>query len=532
MNAAVDEDRKLDEAAAQIRAAHERATTLWKSTKDESHPRNLAGLALVLLHERDTTETWKQMDISRTMGDQELLPGAPSDKEVLRRDWSDPAHCDQVIAEKKTRLKRIRDNHGEALKERREGVARLAIGKVTGEPVPHAVIARKTGLSLQQIAADLKASRQGIPDLADMLDVPEARVRATLDRAREAGIDLPPHDTEPLLFDPVAFRAWWDERRFGWQTADQHAEDMGADREGVAELLEVAEEIGDLPEHDDEDGERQFEPEAFRTWWAGRVRDMEQIAEGWAGATALAYKVRMPVAILLTRLSEAKKARRLPEHRRAPRGRRYNVEAALEFLAQRAQPEDPRVSPVSELAALVDESDHVVSAWLREAEQRGIPLPDYTEGTRWRRYDREQFPTWWAETRERTWDGALATLPELARLLDVPEEEMQHGLKTAERLKVVMPPGETTRKHGHQFAVDKFRIWWPAWQAAMSAGEMRFAALSGLADTIGLDREKAKRQVKAALERGRVLPPHQVDARGHRQFEVSAYQAWRRIVES
>lgn len=521
---AVDELPPLHQVAAQVRAAHERAVALWADRKKVAHPRNLAGLVLVRKHGADPAETWNKMGISRTMGDQELLPGAGVDE--VMPDWS-RERCEQVIAAKRAELEEIKTGHEQAVRERREGVARMALGQVTGEPVADAEIARLTGMSLQQIAADMKKTRQGIPELAKMLSVQEARVRAVLDRAREAGIEWPPHDTAPLLFDPVAFKTWWDEHRFGWGAADQHAGDMGMDLALVAELLEVAEEIGDLPEHADDGGERLFEPGAFRAWWAGRMRDQQEISEGWAGATALAYEARVPVGVLLTRLSEAKKGRRLPEHRKGTRGRLYNVEAVREFLDQRGQSVDPRFVPVSQLAELVDEPEHVVAAWLREAEQRGIPLPEYNEGARWRRYKREAFLGWWRETRERTRNGELASLPELARLLDTSEKVLAAGLAEAEDRGVVMPPGEH-----RMFEVAAMRIWWPAWEAAVSAGTMEFLGIAALAGRLDQPVEKVKRQVKAALERGRPLPPHRLSARGHREFEVSAYQQWRRIVGS
>ncbi|MFG1977027.1 hypothetical protein ACGFJC_47510 [Nonomuraea fuscirosea] len=523
MNAADELTTPLDQAAAHIREAHERAATLWTSLQTEPHQRNLAGLALVLLHGRDTTATWAQMGVSRTFGDQELLPQAPADKEVLRADWADPAHCDQVIADKKSLLKTLRDDREDAVRERREAIAALVLGKTTGEPVPHAEIATRTGMSLQQINADLKRTRADIPALADMLGLPEARVRGTLDRAREAGIEWPAHDTEPLLFDPVAFRTWWDEHRFGWKTAEQHALDMGVDPARVAELLQVAEEIRDLPEHDDVDGERLFDPVSFRAWWAGRVRDEEDLETGWARGTALAYELRMPVMNLLPLLSKAKKGRRLPEYRQHVRGRQYNVQAVRDFLADR-QP-DPRFAPVTELADLVDVSEHIVGAWLREAEQRGI-LPEHTGEGRMRRYDREAFPAWWQETRERTRDGALASLPELAGLLEVTPSQLRAGLAKAEKLGVVLP----SPTEGDMFEVAPFLMWWRAW-SALGRRKPHFAGLTEVAATLDLPVEKVKRQVKAAVERGKMLPPHRLNERGHREFEVSAYQEWRRIAE-
>lgn len=531
MNAAVKDP--LDQTAAQIRDAHKRATTLRNSIKTEGHPRNLAGLALVLLHERDAALTWQQMEISRTMGDQELLPAAPADREVLRKEWGDPAHCDQVIADKVARIRQIRDDQKQAIRERREGVAALALGRVTGEPVPPADIARKTGLTLQQIRADLKASRLGVPELAELLDVPEERVRAALDHAREAGIPWPEHETQPLLFDPALFRAWWDEHRFGWLTADQHAADLGADPAEVGRLLEIAEEIEDLPKHTDQAGQRLFDPESFRAWWASRVRDQEELDEGWAGATALAYLEREPVLVMFTRLSEAKKARRLPEHRQGTRGRLYNVQAVKEFFAQRGRPEDDRYAPVSELADLVGQAEHVVARWLREAEQRrGLELPPYEERPGRRRYyDVQAFPDWWARTWQASQAGAYSTLDELAHLAGTTVQDMRREMRLAAKRGIVMPPS-TTVDGQDRYETKEFLTWWECLLAGNAAeGRRRYLTVTALAAELGLPAVKVTRQVKAALERGRVLPPHRVNERGHREFDPAAYRAWRALVE-
>jgi hypothetical protein len=48
-----------------------------------------------------------------------------------------------------------------------------------------------------------------------------------------------------------------------------------------------------------------------------------------------------------------------------------------------------------------------------------------------------------------------------------------------------------------------------------------------LAAAIDQGVDKVKRQIKAANEHRRVLPPHRLNARGHREFDVTAYKAWR-----
>ncbi|MGW0486186.1 hypothetical protein [Nonomuraea sp. NPDC003214] len=519
----------VEATAAQVRDAHARAVRLLSDLRTEAHPRNLAGVTLVRRYHVDPVELWKRMDVSRTMGDQEILPAGLLDEDLLDESQEE---CERIIAVQVKKLKEIKAEREAALEERREGLARLSLGQAGDQPLPNAEIAKLTGLTLQQINADLKKTPRGTADLAHMLGITEARLIGTMERARDAGVAWPkPAQEEPLLFDPVDFRTWWDKNRLGWRPADQHALDMGLDRDRVHALLQVADEIGDLPEHDELDGERRFAPEPFAAWWANRERDRAEIAYGWAGATALAYEVRMPVLTLLGLFTAAKKARTLPEHRQGTRGRQYNVDAVRQFLQARSGAaggeSDGRFAPLGKLAEEIGEPEHVVTGWVREAEQRGIKLPPFEEGPRWRRYDREAFPAWWRETRERTRDGALASKEELAHLAGVPTRELTRSLAKAEQLGVVMPAAA----EDGQYEVAWFLVWWPAWAAGVAAGP-RFLPIAGLADELGLPREKVKRQVKAALERGRVLPPHTVNERGHRLFEVAGYRAWRQQIEA
>ncbi|MFD9947676.1 hypothetical protein ACFWYW_46580 [Nonomuraea sp. NPDC059023] len=529
----------LHAVAEQVREAHQLAQDLWSKQKREAaHPRNIAGIVLIRRHGHDKPAVWKLMGVSRTMGDQEIFPHAPIDAELPDLSEADAL---RIIAEQRATIDDIDARHQEAVKARREGVSKMTLGEAGDQALAPAEIASLTGLTIQQIASDLAKSWQPMGGIARMLGVHLEVVEAALRTARDTGVEWPTsREDGELLFDPIAFRTWWTEHRYGWATSEQLSAELSADPIDVDRILTIADEIGDAPTHDFIDGELLFEPTSFRAWWLGRTRDAEEIAEGWAGATALAYEVRMPITTLLPILSAAKKSHTIPPNRqggtgrgRGRDGRQYEVEAFRAFMSERNTRSrgNDRLGALGHLAARVGQPEHVVSAWIKEAVLRGIELPPHEQGPRGRLFDLDAFPAWWDATWARTRGGTLAGLPELANLLDTDELTLVAGLEVATIRGVVLPPQEQTDS-GTMFLAAPFRLWWPCWQTSLDAQEMRMLSIAELADEVELPREKVKRQIKAALERGRVLPPHTVNERGHRLFELAGYKAWRTLIEA
>ncbi|MFI9845129.1 hypothetical protein ACIHFD_49480 [Nonomuraea sp. NPDC051941] len=566
------ETSTLQATADRVRAAHRRAVKLWNEDRRAAiHKRNLAGIVLVRRYEADPAETWDKMDVSAISGDQEILPGAPVDDTLPAMS---KAQAEQLVDQHTETLRTILEQHAKALDERRDGVSKMLLGQVGDRPLAPAEIAKLTGLTQQQVAADLKARRRSPQGLAEMLGVQTSDVEHVIAQARAEGMELPDHAAD--LFDAAAFRSWWEEHRFGWLPAYTLAETIEVSREDMepavavaeeagalpgdadlpehdevehvraldpsafrtwwtARIMAIAEEIGDLPEHEGAGEERRFEPGAFRTWWTARMREQADIAEGWAGVTALAYHFRVPLMPLLQVLSSVKNTRSLPEHRQSSRGRRaYKVDTFHQWMIKRGRlpANDMQERTLGELAEQLGEAEHIVRGWVREAEERGIELPRHRQGPRWRLYDQQAFVAWWEESRARTRNSELASAAEMARLLEVPEADMVAGLAAADEHGLVLPP-HVEHDGERMFEVAAYRSWWPAWQAALAAGELRFAAVAELAGELGLPREKVKRQIKNALERKKaVLPPHRVSDRGHRLFEVTAYRAMRADMDS
>ncbi|MER5322392.1 hypothetical protein [Streptosporangium roseum] len=508
-----------------IRTAHKDAVKLQGQRKVEAAPRNLAGIVLIRRHKADAPAVYELMGVSRTMGDQEILAHAPVDE--LLPDWSQE-QAQAIIAEQRAVLDDVATKQEQKVATRREAITRLAVGAVDGSRWKPGEIAKATGLTIQQIKAD---TWRTLAEAAEIVSSTTVRVQDALDTAARTGRELPPRMGEPALFEPVAFKTWWEAGRYGWLSAFAHAADLGADWIEVQELLTLAEEIGDLPEHEDVDGTRVFDPSGFRAWWKNRERDAAEIAAGWAGATALAYELQVPVLRLLGLLTAAKASRTLPRHKQGSRGRLYEVGPFREWWATRGDTAaDPGWLPAGKVAEQIGEPEHVVSAWAKEAEQRGIPLA-HRQGARGRLFDVAAFPAWWEETRTRTRGGTLATVAELSGLVEAGGEDLARGLAFVERHGIALPPYEEDAEHGRQFVVAPFRIWWAALAVALLVDEPRFLGVTELAEAVGQPVDKTKRQIKAANERGRVLPPHRVNARGHREFEVEAYKAWRVLIE-
>lgn len=515
-----------DATAKRIRDAHKSAVELQGKRKTAAAARNLAGIVLIRKHGVDAPAVYDLMDVSRTMGDQEILPAAPVDE--LLRDWT-VAEAEAIIAEQRTALDNVGIEQERTVAARRKGITELAVGAVDGRPWKPSEIAKATGLSIQQVKVD---TWRTVSEAAEIVSSTTVRVQDALDTAARLGRELPPHMGEPALYEPVAFKRWWEDGRYGWLSAFALSSDLGADWTVVQELLAVAEEIGDLPEHQDVDGDRVFEPGAFREWWKNRMRDEAEIDSGWAGATALAYDVGSPIPTLLGILTAAKKTRTIPQHKQGSRGRLYERSAFREWWASRggAVVADPGWLPLGKVADQIGESEHVVAAWVKEAEQRGIDLPPHRQGARARLFDVTAFPAWWEQSRARTKGGTLATAAELAGLVGVDKKVLTRGLAFADKHGIVLPPQDT--EDGSQFVVASFRIWWTSLAATLAEREPRFLGVTDLAGAVDQEVDKTKRQIKAANERARVLPPHRLNARGHREFEVAAYKAWRALIEA
>ncbi|WP_433542057.1 hypothetical protein ACQP10_37860 (plasmid) [Streptosporangium sandarakinum] len=510
-----------------IRAAHERAVVLQGRRKTEAAPRNLAGIVLIRRHHLDALDVYELMGVSRTMGDQEILAHAPVD-ELLPE--MDEQQARAIIAEQRTALDTVVTEQEQQVAARRTAITRLAVGDVDGRQWKPGEIAKATGLTIQQVKADMWRT---VAQVADLVSSTTTRVQDALDTAARDGKEIPPHMGEPALYDPAAFKTWWEEGRYGWLSAFALSSDLGADWAEVQELLSIAEEIGDLPEHEDVDGTRLFEPKAFRAWVRNRQDDEAEITSGWAGATALAYELQVPTLRLLGLLTAAKKTRTVPRHKAGRRGRLYEVDAFRQWWAARSGPAavDEGWLPLGKVADQIGEPEHAVTAWVKDAEQRGIPLAPNRPGARGRLFDVAAFPAWWQETRTRTRGGTLATVAELAGLAGVDVKAITRGLAFAEKHAIELPPYEDDAEHGRQFAVEPFTIWWVCLAAAMAPGEPRFFGVTELATVVDQPVDKVKRQIKAAGERGRVLPPHRLNARGHREFEAEAYKAWRNLIE-